>query len=74
MFRVGITPQPLFFFPWVFAWFLSVFIIINTSSWKRGCSGGDPTLKIFIIFVNRKTSDYQKRRETETKFPGDSLF
>ena len=75
-FRVGITPpQYIFFFPHFFVWFIYVIIIIIImSSCKRGFCGGSPTLNMFMIFINRKTPNYKKRRETKTKLPGDSPF
>ena len=60
MFRVGITqPQSLSFPPPLFFWFIYVVIIIIIMfSWKRGCGGGVPTLNMFMVLMNRKTSNY----------------
>ena len=53
MFRVGIPPPQLLYQEYI--------IIINTERnqtkklGKRGCGGGISTLKMFMLFINRKT-------------------
>ena len=37
----------------------------NKAIGKKGCSGGIPTLSMFMIFINRKILNYYE--ETETK-------